>query len=88
MRRTSRLAIAVSVVLLSGFVFVRPALGQNIIYVNVAAPGPTHDGTSWTFAYTHLQMALQVATAGQQIWVAGGTFTPTFTGQRDVSKCV
>ena len=39
-----------------------------------AAPGG--DGTSWTTAFQNPQDALAVARAGDQIWVAAGTYTP------------
>lgn len=47
----------------------------NIIYVNDDANG-NHTGISWTDAYTDLQSALSVATAGDVIWVAEGTYFP------------
>lgn len=47
----------------------------NIVYVNQAATG-ADDGSSWSNAYTNLHDALENATAGQQIWVAKGTYTP------------
>jgi predicted outer membrane repeat protein len=40
-----------------------------------AAPGPTHDGSSWSNAYTDLQAAL--AEAGcTELWVASGVYKP------------
>ncbi len=49
---------------------------QSIIYVNDDASGNA-DGSSWTDAYSTLQEALNNASAGDQIWVAQGTYYPT-----------
>lgn len=45
------------------------------VFVNKAATG-SNDGSSWANAYTGLQMALDNATTGSQIWVAKGTYSP------------
>jgi hypothetical protein len=56
----------------------QPSLAADgIIYVDADAPGPTHDGSTWDFAYTDLQDALADADPGQQIWVAEGTYKPS-----------
>jgi hypothetical protein len=47
-----------------------------IVYVDKDAPGPTHDGLSWTTAYTTVQDALTVAISGTEIWVAEGVYYP------------
>lgn len=49
---------------------------QTIHYVKADATG-TNDGSNWANAYTHLQDAIAVATSGNQIWVAVGTYKPT-----------
>ena len=51
----------------------------GIIRVDVSAPGPAHDGSSWATAHTNLQAALDIAVAGDEIWVADGVYTPTNT---------
>jgi hypothetical protein len=49
----------------------------STIYVDAIAPGPTHDGSSWTNAFTDLQQALSTAAAGTVIKVGVGTYNPT-----------
>ena len=49
----------------------------GIIYVNRNATG-ANNGTSWTNAFVLLQSALNEAVAGDQVWVAAGTYAPTY----------
>src|SRR5262249_31173306 len=62
----------------------RRLLSQTI-YVDLNAPGPTHDGTSWPTAYADLQQALTAAASGDQIHVADGTYKPTASADRMIS---
>ena len=54
---------------------------QTIRYVNHAATG-ANTGQNWQDAYTDLQLAMQTAQAGDEIWVAGGVYFPTTTTNR------
>jgi hypothetical protein len=54
-----------------------PAMGQPVIYVNDDATG-ANSGSSWADAFTELQSALAIATSGDQVWVAIGTYKPDY----------
>ncbi|MBI4718799.1 MAG: right-handed parallel beta-helix repeat-containing protein [Planctomycetes bacterium] len=59
-----------------------PALGETVRYVDAAAPGPAHDGSSWCQAYTDLRAALAAAAAGDELRVADGVYKPSATRNR------
>src|SRR5205085_6817332 len=64
-----------------------PAAFAGTRYVDVAASG-ANDGSSWSNAFAGvdgLANALVVAVAGDQIWVAQGTYKPTAGTSRSVA---
>ena len=58
--------------------------GGSRWYVNAANATPGN-GTSWACAFKDLQKALAVAAAGNEIWVAAGTYKPTSGTDRTIS---
>ena len=60
------------------------ALAQDRLYVHHAATG-ANNGSSWTDAFNDLQAALQLAEAGDEVWVAEGVYYPTQTTDRHIS---
>ncbi|MEN6425756.1 MAG: choice-of-anchor Q domain-containing protein [Phycisphaerales bacterium] len=48
----------------------------QVYRVDGDAPGPAHNGTSWSRAFLRLQDALAVAGNGDEIWVAEGSYKP------------
>ena len=52
-------------------------LAQNRYYVNQTKGDDANDGLSWSKAFATLQMAIDEATSGDEIWVAAGIYLPT-----------
>jgi hypothetical protein len=50
--------------------------GHELYFVKSNALG-SNNGRSWTNAFKDLQSALAIATSGDTIWVAAGTYKPT-----------
>jgi predicted outer membrane repeat protein len=74
-----------SIIFCLGFVFSFSALlAQTRYYVHQSATG-ANSGQSWQDAFSDLQLALETAQAGDDIWVAKGTYFPTPTTDRNIS---
>jgi hypothetical protein len=58
---------------------------QTIWFVNPNVTGGLQNGTSWANAFPELQQALDIASYGNAIWVATGTYKPTDGTNRNIS---
>jgi hypothetical protein len=80
-RSNLRTPVVVSIFLMA---FLSPAAAK-VIFVDVNAPGPNHDGSSWENAYNYLQDALSdayPATKPVEIRVAQGIYKPDQGGSQ------
>lgn len=57
-----------------------------IIFVNQAAKQAKPDGSGWEKGFIDLNQALKVAKAGDEIWVAKGTYKPTSASGDEARK--
>ncbi len=58
----------------------------TIYFVDQSATNGSQDGASWENGFLHLQDALDVAQAGDQIYVAAGVYKPTLRSEAGVPK--
>jgi hypothetical protein len=47
------------------------------VYVDVNLTPGANNGTSWANAYSDLQVAMDAAAVGSEVWIAAGTFLQT-----------
>ncbi|MBM3239032.1 hypothetical protein FJZ31_22290 [Candidatus Poribacteria bacterium] len=65
------------IILVLLILFLMPAMANaGIIYVDASKADDNGDGLSWPTAKKYLQSALALATSGDEIWVAQGTYYP------------
>src|SRR5689334_788770 len=48
-------------------------------YVKSNASGSSHDGASWQTAFLTVQAGVSASAPGDEVWVAGGTYTENIT---------
>ena len=54
--------------------------GPGVWHVDADAPGPAHDGKTWTTAFLHPQDGVDAASTGEEVWAAEGTYARRGSG--------
>ncbi|MDO8588884.1 MAG: right-handed parallel beta-helix repeat-containing protein [Armatimonadota bacterium] len=68
------------IVLISSILIVSPVASSSVVYVNVNRPGSfPGNGSSWGLAYHGIQQGINKAAAGDDVWVARGTYAERIT---------
>lgn len=75
MNHLSEAWLSVSLVLLTSTCFFAQGKRWHVDSTAVSSNNP--DGSTWQRAFSDLQQALQIAKAGDSVWVAKGTYYPT-----------
>lgn len=70
------------------FLFININFIQSQTFVDASVVGGANDGSSWSNAYVDLAVALSNASAGEEFWVAEGTYYPTSGSDRGISFSV
>lgn len=58
------------------FVLLNSTVNSQIYYVDITRPDNSGDGLTWLTAKKNIQDAINISTAGAQIWVRSGTYYP------------
>ena len=86
MNKNSILAkMILAVAIIAGLYGVLPARATGTTYFVKWDAGGANTGASWANAFTDLQSAISAAQAGDEIWVAAGTYKPTTGIDRSIS---
>ncbi|MBN1348133.1 hypothetical protein JXJ21_01855 [candidate division KSB1 bacterium] len=83
MKRINRLAFMICAFICLLFMLQAMPVSAKIVFVNINSTG-RNNGNSWENAYLNLHNGLDKAEAGDEIWVARGTYKPSSGSNRDL----
>ncbi|WP_353480713.1 T9SS type A sorting domain-containing protein [Haliscomenobacter sp.] len=66
----------------------QPSNGKRIYVATASTAGSKANGQSWETAFPDFQQALKIAKYGDSVWIAQGTYSPTFSIDETVSFVV